>query len=348
MANSMPLISVAMATYNGEKFIAEQIESILGQTYEHIELVISDDCSQDSTRNIIETYAAKDDRIRFTFHETNLGLIGNFDSALSDCNGAFIALADQDDIWEKDKIQKLFDLITDTKALLVYSNATLIDDSGKILPYDLWDKRIRKYNLIDGNDYLPFYLNNCVTGCTTLMDAKLMEYARPLPKTTKFHDWWLAFVAARMGTIAYTNERLIRYRQHADNVTGILREKKREKKSFFKKKLEKIKKLKQEKRKLRGFFEAAYAFEKENGLDTTVSQKLLEWDRDNFRSLFLNRYKPFFKTYRRLFAMEPTDEATERKINLFLHSRKKRLYEAYLGLIAPFAAAIVLIFLFLQ
>ncbi len=94
-----------MATYNGEKYVNEQIDSILSQTYQDFELIICDDCSKDRTREILQEYSQKDSRIKLLFNEKNLGFKKNFEKAISMCNGEYIAFCDQDDIWENYKLQ---------------------------------------------------------------------------------------------------------------------------------------------------------------------------------------------------------------------------------------------------
>ena len=101
------MISVAMATYNGEKFIREQLDSILAQTITDWELIVCDDVSTDSTIAILEEYANKDGRIQIHKNKVNLGFKRNFEKAISLCSGDYIALCDQDDIWKHDKVEKM-------------------------------------------------------------------------------------------------------------------------------------------------------------------------------------------------------------------------------------------------
>ena len=93
------MISIAMATYNGEKYLAEQLDSILAQTVQDFELIVCDDCSSDSTAEILSRYAEKDSRIKIFVNEKNLGFVKNFEKAVSLCSGEYIALSDQDDVW---------------------------------------------------------------------------------------------------------------------------------------------------------------------------------------------------------------------------------------------------------
>lgn len=101
------MISIAMATYNGEKYLREQLDSILVQTISDFELIICDDCSNDSTRKILSEYAKKDSRIKVIFNEQNLGFVKNFEKTISFCNGEYIAFSDQDDIWLPNHLEVL-------------------------------------------------------------------------------------------------------------------------------------------------------------------------------------------------------------------------------------------------
>src|SRR4051812_38033424 len=102
----LPLISIALCTYNGERFVESQLLSLIKQTYLNLEIIIVDDCSTDNTLNIIAGYAAKDNRIKYWKNDLNLGFNQNFQKALSLTSGEFIAISDQDDIWHETKIEE--------------------------------------------------------------------------------------------------------------------------------------------------------------------------------------------------------------------------------------------------
>jgi len=208
------LVSIAMATYNGETYLHEQINSILNQTYSNLEIIICDDCSIDATRPILEGYALKDQRIKLFFNKTNLGLVKNFEKAISLCTGDYIALADQDDIWLPEKIEILVKNIGNH--LLIHSDAFLIDDKGNTFAtsYSQYSNKNFKKNL------KAYIVGNNVTGCTALFDERLLEYALPFPSGTMAHDWWLALCAYKFGTIQYLDLPLIKYRQHEYNQIG--------------------------------------------------------------------------------------------------------------------------------
>lgn len=124
-------VSVAMCTYNGAKYIREQIDSILGQTVQDIELIVCDDCSSDETLSVLHEYANHDPRIRIYQNEQNLGYKQNFAKALSLCTGEYIALSDQDDIWMPDHIEVLLAILGNRS--LAVGNSLLVDESGQSL-----------------------------------------------------------------------------------------------------------------------------------------------------------------------------------------------------------------------
>lgn len=229
------LISIAMCTYNGERFIKEQIDSILEQTYSNFELIITDDCSSDKTIEIIQNYQENDTRIKLYQNEVNLGFVKNFEKAISLCRGEYIALADQDDIWKKDKLKTFIEKIGEN--VLIYSDALLIDEYSESMEKELIrpDKE-----LISGSNNRAFLLENCVSGNTLMFKKALVNYILPIPEDVSFHDIWIAFVASTYGSIIFTDEPMTYYRRYAEQVT-----KKRVKdyESFFDR-FEKKKKLK--------------------------------------------------------------------------------------------------------
>ncbi len=217
-------IDVLMATYNGEKYVAEQIESILNQTYSAIRLIISDDASTDGTRQILQEYAEKDKRIQLFFQENNLGYIGNFEFLLTKVENEIFMLCDQDDVWKEDKIQKTYEKCQIEQADLVFTDLEVVDEHLKTIypsfnDYMLLTRKIKKYS----SDYRMQYLYNCVTGCTLLSKKKYIPDMLPLPKESKYvvHDLWIALtVMLKGGKVAYLDEKTIYYRQHGNNQIG--------------------------------------------------------------------------------------------------------------------------------
>lgn len=162
----------------------------------------------------MKRYEEKYSNIKLYRNETNLGYIRNFEKVLSLCRGDYIALCDQDDLWDENKISTLLEYIKDSD--LVYSDARLIDGEGKLLKesYSKYSgKKVTKQTFID------ICVNNTVTGCTTLIKRSLLDKAFPFPDCIP-HDHWLAILAAGGNGISYCNLQLISYRQHGKNAIG--------------------------------------------------------------------------------------------------------------------------------
>ena len=211
-----------MATYNGRRYVAKQIESILNQTYQDFRLIISDDCSTDSTLKILEEYEAKDNRIEIFYQGENLGVTANFEFLIGKVRSEYFMFSDQDDIWEPDKIEKTVKKLEEEHLDLVYTDLSVVDSRLKLLEPSYWrlkglDYRIQKYN-----NFESLYLNNFVTGCTMLVKSKWINEFLPFPKNSKYilHDYWISLIVSQSGKIGYLDEATVKYRQHKDNQIG--------------------------------------------------------------------------------------------------------------------------------
>lgn len=211
-----PLVSVVIATYNGERFLAEQLESILDQTYTNIEVIAVDDCSTDNTVAILKKYAAQDSRIKVVINEANIGYVRNFEKGLKLASGDYIAPSDQDDIWKKEKIEVLLGEIDGHD--IVYSNSALIDSSGQSLHKKLSDIK----RLLSFDDCLTYAIGNTAAGHAMLIKKELLERCYPFP-TMIPHDYWLGFVATCRQPIKFFDMPLVLYRQHTANVFGAVK-----------------------------------------------------------------------------------------------------------------------------
>jgi len=218
------LISIAMCTYNGQRFLKEQIDSILNQSFTEIELIITDDCSTDNTWDILLQYKKQDSRIKIYKNKKNLGFVKNFEKAISLCSGEYIALTDQDDIWKRDKLKKFLKEIGSN--ILIYSDALLIDNNSKILNKTLIAPGI----LATGKCNKSFLIYNSASGNTMMFKKELVSHILPIPKKISFHDIWIVFVAATVGTINITQEPMTYYRRYNEQITKTLIS---EYKSFF-------------------------------------------------------------------------------------------------------------------
>jgi len=190
-SSEQPLVSIAMTTYNGEKYLTKQLESIYAQTYKNIEVIICDDCSTDNTINILEEYKRKYG-LKYFINSSNLGYIKNFYKAISLTSGDYIALSDQDDIWLLNKIEIQMRNIGNYS--LICSDLQLIDDNDNI-----FEKSFKNYQSIkipsNNNQLKHLLFSNFVTGCTCLFKKEILNDLTNFPDCIP-HDWWLAILAS--------------------------------------------------------------------------------------------------------------------------------------------------------
>jgi glycosyltransferase involved in cell wall biosynthesis len=214
-----PLISVALCTFNGAGHLREQLDSLLSQTYQNLEIIAVDDCSSDATVAILREYAQGDPRLRVVVNTANIGFKRNFEFAILQCQGEFIAPCDQDDIWLPIKLSELRTVIGANA--MAYCDSELIDADGHSLDKSMSDW----WQMGDIRDPMTLVMDNCVSGHAMLFRRDLLLAALPVPDGL-FYDWWLAAVAASRGGVVYCAKKLVRYRQHRSNVTNILRNRK--------------------------------------------------------------------------------------------------------------------------
>lgn len=208
-------VSVAMCTYNGEKYLEEQLNSILNQTISLHELVACDDASDDDTVAILEEYEASYPDI-VTIHENpeNLGVNQNFEKCLRRCSGDAIAISDQDDVWRLEKLEREVKALQQTGASLVFHDSTIVSES--LEPLDsLWSRQGYTPGLARDRFRAVRELvhRNFVQGASILLDADFVDLALPIPGECQY-DYFLAVVAAVNGTLYDINEELLLYRQH--------------------------------------------------------------------------------------------------------------------------------------
>lgn len=217
-------IAILLATYNGEKYLSELIESIIEQSYTNWTLFISDDGSIDDTIQIITYFQKRDSRIKVLSCDAHSGAKRNFINMLEMVEANYYMFADQDDIWLKDKIEKLIKKIIATErtfpetAILVHSDLTVVDSELNIISNSFW-----KYSKIRPDILLTFnYLGVCnsVTGCTMIINNQAKKCSLPMPDSSPMHDWWIAINVSKKGILEYINEPLVLYRQHGINVVG--------------------------------------------------------------------------------------------------------------------------------
>lgn len=215
-AGRTPAISIALCTFNGRHFLAEQLDSLLAQTFRDFEIVAQDDGSTDGTRELLAEYAARDARLRVTLNARTLGLNRNFEAAFRRCRAPTIAPCDQDDRWAPEKLDVLAAaLAAQPRAVLAYCDSDLIDAQGRRLGRRVSDS----FAMYRGSDPRAFALQNCVSGHACVFRRELLDVALPVPEGS-YYDWWLAFWAAALGGITYVNRPLVQFRQHGGSASG--------------------------------------------------------------------------------------------------------------------------------
>ncbi len=202
-------ISVCIATYNGEKYIKQQLNSILCQLEERDEVIISDDSSTDNTVQIIESF--KDKRIKIFREQKFKSPIYNFENAISKATGDIIFLSDQDDIWHKTKVHKIKQYFLNENITCIVTNASIIDEEGKEKG-QLFFKKKPSFVLIKN------IVKNNFIGCTMAFVNNKIPIL-PFPKNLPMHDWFIGLRHIIKGKVKYINEPLIYYRRHSQNVT---------------------------------------------------------------------------------------------------------------------------------
>ncbi len=217
--NNLPLVSIALAAYNGGLYLREQMDTLVMQTYPNLEIIVSDDGSTDGTLEVLSEYEKKYSFVSVKHNSAPHGIKRNFENALKYCKGEFIAFSDQDDIWMLDKIEKLVNNIGNNA--LIYHNSLFVDNDGNSLQRSF----ITNLNCYSGSDSETFLLCNCVSGHALLFHRKLLSIVLPFPQA-RHHDWWLAFRATENGGVKYFDEILVHYRQHSLSQTDFLRIKK--------------------------------------------------------------------------------------------------------------------------
>ncbi|MGQ0738908.1 MAG: glycosyltransferase [Bacteroidota bacterium] len=205
-----PLVSVVMCTYDGAKFLRQQIDSILAQTYTRIELIVADDASADNTVAILEEYSRKDPRVKYVVNAANTGYNKNFEKAFSLSQSDHIAISDQDDVWEKNKIEVMMK-DWPPGSLFIYSlsgNFYGDDfDARKPAPHVKYAPVFRFYQLV---------FSSPVHGHACMFKKELLQHCTPFPANI-YYDWWMSMHAARYSLLGCIPQTLSWHRMHGDN-----------------------------------------------------------------------------------------------------------------------------------
>lgn len=211
-------VSICMATYNGARYLAAQLDSILAQMQEGDELIVVDDASQDSTMEILRAYG--DPRIRVQANAANLGHVGSFSAALDLARHPVMVLADQDDIWAEGRLAKLRDALARPRVWLATGNSRFIDANGAAIgpvhpDLDPADSARNGSNILRIFTGKAFYY-----GCNMAFSHELARLALPIPAYVESHDLWLAMAANLAGANLHLGDVLLYRRIHGSNVTN--------------------------------------------------------------------------------------------------------------------------------
>lgn len=227
-------VAILLPTFNGEKYLAEQLDSLLGQSYQNYIIVLRDDCSTDGTVQIIQSYLTKyPEFIHFLDSGgKNLGAGGSFSLLMRyvldhkkelGLQQAYMLFCDQDDIWLEDKISVQFKAMLEAEStnakipILVHSDLQVVSETGQLISESfvryqgLKTKRNRFNNLL---------VSNLVTGCAVLVNENLAKRSLPVPDEAIMHDWWVTLVCSAFGKLVFLDRPLVDYRQHETNTLG--------------------------------------------------------------------------------------------------------------------------------
>ncbi len=206
------MISVALAAYKGEKYIYEQIKSILPQLAPGDEIIVSDDRPGGITEKIVRKMMEKDKRIVYV-EGAGKGVVANFINAIRHCKGDKIFLCDQDDVWLPDKVKLVMKAFSEG-ADLVLHNAYVTDKRLKITGYSFFEQRGSRKGVVQN------IIKNSYMGCCMAFDRKMLKHIMPIPKNIPMHDQWIGIICEIYGKVELIDQPLIYHRMHGNNVTG--------------------------------------------------------------------------------------------------------------------------------
>lgn len=214
-------ISVCMATYNGSQYIVEQINSILKQLIEGDELIIIDDCSKDNTVKILKNFI--DERIKIFENNVNIGVNKSFERAIAISKNEFIFMADQDDIWVEDRVNKIIEKLELNNIMLVSGNQYFIDENGKNINFYTKDLDTLDSKKILKNIFRIFMGKAPYVGCAMGFKREFKNYILPFPNYIESHDLWIAKMAILKKKNYHLNDKILKRRIHGKNTSIISR-----------------------------------------------------------------------------------------------------------------------------
>lgn len=226
------MIYILLSTYNGSKYLGGFLDSLSSQSMGDWILFVRDDGSIDNTKDMLDAFALENpNKVRLVSDGGNLGASGSFGKLLSNVAAKseckYIMFADQDDVWLPDKISKTYAKMQELEGrydpkmpLLVHTDLTVVDKDLNVIDASFWHYQYLnpKYQKLHS-----LIMQNNITGCTMMINARLAKLALPIPSQAIMHDWWIGLVAAKFGKIGYLDSPTILYRQHSSNDTGAKR-----------------------------------------------------------------------------------------------------------------------------
>ena len=224
----MSRIDILLATYNGAKFLPEQLASLAAQSHQNWRLLVRDDGSNDGSLDVVRAWAGSVDQDVRIIEDGRVGLGAslNFAALLEQSDSPYFACCDQDDAWLSDKLAVMLAALQKREGdaghatpLLAYSDLRVVD--GDLQPIaESYQDYSRRPTLYAGRELRQVMMHNVVTGCASLGNAALRDRAMPIPPEASMHDWWLAMVAAGLGELVWVPQATILYRQHGGNTLG--------------------------------------------------------------------------------------------------------------------------------
>ncbi|MBR3163410.1 MAG: glycosyltransferase [Clostridia bacterium] len=213
------LVDILLPTYNtNEKYLREQLDSLINQTYNNIKIYISDDCSTvKHVLEVLEEFQNKDSRIVVFKQKQNLGYNSNFEFLLKQSTAEYVMFCDHDDIWHEDKVKKSLEKIKDANCGLVYANCRQIDENGNLIKNDYFKNK--NIPLIKGTSNLAIS-RYAGLGCSQIITKEVKDKMIPFREGVMAHDWLAGFIANEQNGIDYIYEELFDYRLHTNNVFG--------------------------------------------------------------------------------------------------------------------------------
>jgi len=202
-------VSVCIATYNGERYVRDQIRSILSQIDQNDEIIISDDSSTDQTLQIIRSF--NDKRIKIFANQKFKNPIFNFENAIKNANGEYIFLSDQDDVWKENKVKVMLAALSEHD--LVVSNAQIGDESLNVIRESYFEWRRSRTGILKN------LVRNSYLGCCMAFNRNILQLVLPFPKIIPMHDMWIGMIAEIHYRPVFIEDKLMIYRRHGGNVT---------------------------------------------------------------------------------------------------------------------------------